>query len=152
MWKTIIVRAHMANSVFIRLLILIAAISIGGCATSAKPIPTEQAKRVPADRILDQKFMSPDAGMVSVVIKRDVGLVALCSVRFFVNGTAVADLMKGEKIELFLSPGDHMFAFNGNSVCEGTIVEGRVSVKENEPQTYRITQGPGGIYLTRTAF
>jgi hypothetical protein len=59
----------------------------------------------------------------------------LCSVRFFVNGAAVADLMKSEKIELFLSPGDHMFAFNGNSVCEGTLVEGRVTVKENEPQT-----------------
>lgn len=145
-------RERMVHSVFMGLLLLWATIFIGGCATSAKPIPTEQAKQVPTDRILDQKLMSPDAGRVSIVIKRDVGLVAICSVRFFVNGAAIADLMKGEKIELFLSPGDHMFAFNGNSVCEGTLVEGRVTVKENEPQTYRITQGAGGIYMTRTAF
>jgi hypothetical protein len=69
-----------------------------------------------------------------------------------VNGTAVADLMKGEKIELFLPPGRHMFAYNGNSVCQGTLVEGQVEIEASQPPTYRITQGPGGIYMTRTAF
>lgn len=139
------------HTMALSLLLLMSAL-ITGCATSAVPVPTEQAKPVPADRVLDNSLMSSGPSSVPIVIKRDVGLVALCSVRFFVNGTAIADLMKGEKIEFFLPPGKHMFAFNGNSLCQGTLVEGRVEVEENQPQAYRITQGSGGIYMTRTAF
>ena len=123
-----------------------------GCAT--QPIATSEAKEVPNSRILASRFTAKKEGAGVVIVKRDTGFMgALCSSRVFVDGTPVADIRVGEKVTLYLSPGEYIISSNPNGVCGGGLAEIRVNFSESETSTLRIRYGTSGDYtIQSTAF
>ncbi|EMG7933566.1 hypothetical protein [Enterobacter hormaechei] len=127
------------------LILVMGIIILSGCAT--KPISTEQAKEVPAQRLIDPSFTTNRDGSGQVIIKRDGGLRgSLCSVRVFADSKPIADLESGEKVTLFLNPGDHVFGAQGTGACYGGLTAQFGKVSEGKTISYRIGLGSVGDF------
>jgi hypothetical protein len=85
-----------------------AAVVLSGCAeTPAPPVPF---RAVPADRIVKPGVTQPGAGLVAVTVRRERSsnvIVRFRDAQVYVDGERVADLMNGEYLTLYLSPGVH---------------------------------------------
>ena len=97
---------HAASVVMAALLMLTAA--LGGCAsTPAEPVPFKPA---PAARIVQPGYMEPAPGLVAVDVRRkrsrDV-IVRFRDAPVYIDGERVTDLMNGEHVVFYLSPGVH---------------------------------------------
>lgn len=84
------------------------ACTLGGCAES--PAPPVPFKPVPAARIVKPGYTQPAPGLVAVDVRRE--RTANVIVRFrdaslYVDGVQVTDLMNGEHVVFYLSPGVH---------------------------------------------
>lgn len=85
-----------------------AAALLAGCAES--PAPPVPLRAVPAERIVGSARTQPGDGLVAVTLRRERS--ANVVVRFrdapvYVDGERVADLMNGEYLTLYLTPGVH---------------------------------------------
>ena len=86
--------------------VLSIAILLSGCATSA--IMSQQATMVPANRVT---LPSEMIGPVKAVFIRDTGITGSATYEhIFVDGKEAAALDPGEKVELSLQPGEHIFS------------------------------------------
>lgn len=87
--------------------VLVAA-TLSGCAeTPAPPVPL---RAVPADRFVEPRYAQPGAGLVAVNMRRERSsnlVVRFRDAPVYVDGERVADLMNGEYLDLYLSPGVH---------------------------------------------
>lgn len=127
------------------LILVMGIIILSGCAT--KPISNEQAKEVPAQRLIDPSFTTNRDGSGQVIIKRDGGLRgSLCSVRVFADSKPIADLEAGEKVTLFLRPGDHVFGAQGTGACYGGLTAQFGKVSDGKTISYRIGIGSVGDF------
>lgn len=86
--------------------VFLALILMAGCATTA--ISPKAAKHVPAERIyLAEKL--PAEGNVRVIFVRDTGFSGSGVYQHvFIDGNKAASLNPGEKVELIVSPGEHI--------------------------------------------
>jgi hypothetical protein len=84
---------------------------LAACAsTPAEPVPF---KAVPAERMLQPGYTEPGGNRLAVDLRRersDDVIVRFRSAQVYVDGERVADLMNGEHITFFLSPGTHRLA------------------------------------------
>jgi hypothetical protein len=92
----------------------LAALSLGvlaGCAsTPAEPVPF---KAVPAARIVRPGYTEPGAGLVAVDVRRERSrdvIVRFRSALVYIDGEQVTDVMNGEHVVFYLSPGVHRIA------------------------------------------
>lgn len=84
-----------------------AVFALTGCATST--VAPHQAKLVPADRVYHQPALSADATARAVFV-RDAGVFGSgVYLHLIVDGKKAASLDPGEKVELLLAPGEHIF-------------------------------------------
>ncbi len=94
-----------------RAVLAAAAICVTACgATPAEPVPF---KAVPAGRIVKQGYTQPGDGKVAVDVRRersDNVVVRFRDALVYVDGERVADLMNGEHVVFYLSPGVHRLA------------------------------------------
>ena len=89
-----------------RSLLLFMILSLTACATT--PLTINQATAVPDSRILASQLLAAVSNTGSLVVKRDSGFMgSACTIRVFVDAVAVADLKPSEKIEMYLSFGEH---------------------------------------------
>jgi len=82
-----------------------------GCAES--PADRVPLKDVPVERIVKQGYTQPEAGKIPVDVRRERGgdiVVKFRDVLVYVDGDRVSDLMSGERIVFYLSPGMHRIA------------------------------------------
>jgi len=82
-----------------------------GCAEG--PADHVPLKDVPVERIVRQGYTQPEAGKVPVDVRRERGgdiVVRFRDVLVYVDGEQVTDLMSGERIVFWLSPGMHRIA------------------------------------------
>ncbi len=124
-----------------------------GCAT--EPVPTSEARQVPRARIISPLLLAPGSGKESVIVKRDQGIMgAGCTSRLYVDGAPVADIETSEKVELFLSLGEHMLGAKPQGICSGNgAAESSVNVVQGRRKTFRISYGQGGDNIIQpTAF
>ena len=88
-----------------------AAAALGGCgATPAEPVPF---KEVPAARIVKPDYTQPAAGTIAVDVRRERSADVVVRFRdalVYVDGERVTDLMNGEHVVFYLSPGVHRLA------------------------------------------
>jgi len=88
--------------------IIVSAALLAGCeATPADKVPF---KDVSADRIVKPGYTQPGEGKVAVDLRRersDNVIVRFRDALVYVDGEQVADLMNGEHIVLWLTPGTH---------------------------------------------
>ena len=75
---------------------------------STTPVPFDQAKPVPGDRVLTygKKPVTPYS---TIQIARDTGFVGGgCFVAVHIDGRAVARIDTGEVVSLYVVPGEHL--------------------------------------------
>ncbi|WP_054934555.1 hypothetical protein [Paraburkholderia sp. XV] len=81
---------------------------VGGCA--ATPADKVPFKDVPAERVVKQGYTQPGADKVAVDLRRersDNVIVRFRDALVYVDGERIADIMNGEHIVLWLTPGTH---------------------------------------------
>lgn len=117
------------------LLLALAIASLAGCAsTPAEPVPF---KEVPAARIVKPGYTQPAAGLVAVDVRRERSrdvIVRFRDALVYIDGEQVADLMNGEHVVFYLSPGVHRI---GVSTQFDPVVEMRFTVTEDTRYTNR---------------
>lgn len=139
-----------------RFVVLAACVVIAGCGTV--PVAPDRAAPVPAARILDASWLTPDAAKVPVTIARDKGFVgSACAMRIDVARRQVAAIEQGERVVIYLAPGLHVMQVQsvGAGLCSSgvsTVKEATVEAKLGEPVAMRISMDMQGIYFARTAF
>jgi hypothetical protein len=101
-------RLHCHRKSALAALIMLACAALGGCAsTPAEPVPFKQ---VPAERIVRPGYTEPLAGLVAVDVRRERSrdvIVRFRNALVYVDGERVTDLMNGEHVVFYLSPGVH---------------------------------------------
>lgn len=86
----------------------VVAVLLSGCA--ATPADKVPFKDVPAERIVKQGCTQPGAAKVAVDLRRersDNVIVRFRDALVYVDGERVADIMNGEQIVFWLTPGTH---------------------------------------------
>lgn len=129
------------------------ALLVMACAT--QPVTIYQAYTVPSSRILAPQWLSQAPYTGSLIIKRDSGFMgSACTIRVFVDAVPVADLAPAEKVELFVSLGEHVVgATSSNGICGGGASEAAVVIRPEGQKILRIASGQSGdIYLQPSAF
>jgi len=89
---------------------------LSGCATS--PVSYSEAVPVPTERILSRDLATarPDTGHITV--SRDSGLMgAACTSRVFVDGKPIALMRNGERVDVYIEPGDHVLGVRPDGFC-----------------------------------
>jgi hypothetical protein len=103
--------SHAFVRVISRALLAAATLCVAACAaTPAEPVPF---KAVPADRIVKPGYTEPASGKVAVDLRRertDDVVVRFRDALVYVDGERVADLMNGEHVVFYLTPGLHRLA------------------------------------------
>jgi hypothetical protein len=128
------------------------AVSVMACAT--QPVTIYQAYTVPSSRILAPQWLSQAPYTGSLIIKRDSGFMgSACTIRVFVDSAPVADLAPAEKVELFVSLGEHIVGATSNGICGGGASEAAVVIVPEGQKILRIASGQSGdIFLQPSAF
>ncbi|WP_027793781.1 hypothetical protein [Paraburkholderia acidipaludis] len=101
-------------------------LALGGCAET--PEPPMPFKAVPVERILLPAYTQPGDGLVAVDVRRErTGnvIVRFRDAPVYVDGQRVTDLMNGEHVVFYLSPGVHRI---GVSTQFDPLVEIRFAV------------------------
>jgi hypothetical protein len=97
-----------ATTVRAAALAFVLAMLIAGCA--ATPADKVPFKDVPADRLVKPEYMQPGEGKVAVDLRRertDNVIVRFRDALVYLDGERVADIMNGEHIVFWLTPGTH---------------------------------------------
>ncbi len=102
------------------------ALALGSCAET--PEPPMPFKPVPTGRILLPAYTQPGEGLVAVDVRRERAsnvIVRFRDAPVYVDGQRVTDLMNGEYVVFYLSPGVHRI---GVSTQFDPVVEIRFAV------------------------
>src|SRR5262249_48994999 len=100
---------HRGKRAFILLALLLAS-----CATS--PVKTSESRVVPPSRLLPafSRISQASPHKAPIAIIRDSGSLNVgVRAKLFIDGAPVALLWSGERVEVFLSPGYHIFGVEG---------------------------------------
>ena len=101
------------------------------------------AKLTPHDKIY-KYFEKKNANDVKIILVRDSGFVASgCSVGFFVNTDLIADLVRSQRVDIYLPPGEYYFGAgtskNNTGLCSYTKNKGmKVVIDEAKENTFRM--------------
>lgn len=117
------------------LLLALVIASLAGCAsTPAEPVPF---KEVPQARIVQPGYTQPATGLVAVDVRRERSrdvIVRFRDALVYIDGEQVTDLMNGEHVIFYLSPGVHRI---GVSTQFDPVVEMRFTVTADTRYTNR---------------
>jgi hypothetical protein len=131
----------------------LAAASILAVACGTTPVPSSSAKPVPPDRIYATEFTKAHDGSAFLVVTRDSGLKGkACTVRFYVDGTHVADLRTSEQVRLFVEEGEHLVGVSAQG-CLGGSDQMSIVATLAKPILLHIQAGHGeGLKIQPSAF
>jgi hypothetical protein len=128
-------------------------LSLTACATT--PITIDQASVVPTSRVLATQWLTQTSNSGSLIVKRDSGFMgSACTIRVFLDAVPVADLAPSEKVELFVTFGEHSVVVSSNGMfCGGGTSEAAVVIMPERQRILRIASGQSGdIFLQPSAF
>lgn len=132
-------------------LLLAVAIILAGCST--EPMRTSDAFPVPANRIQNAKLLQPQSGYGYMLIKREMGFNGInCPIYLSADGEPFAEILPGEKIEVYLPPAEHIISARSNVVCGGTFEE-VIGFEVGQARAYRVGFGSrNDLLLQPTSF
>lgn len=121
--------------------ILLASVMIAGCAT--KPIPFEQAKPTPDNRL----YAFQDKNQpTKILVTRDRGYQGfLCGVKFYIDGKLAAQLESSEKAVFYVPEGEHAVSADHN--CHGPVDGTTITTKADASTGLRISVGINGAHI-----
>jgi hypothetical protein len=109
-----------------------------GCAVSTTPISTLATKPVPQSQIVNTAYQTPEPGDAHIIVKRDGGLFGSgCDFLVRIQGTVLASLKPGERIDLYVKPGDYILGAS-EGCGQKAVVEVEAQVTSGELKTYRL--------------
>jgi len=115
--------------------VMLGVAALGGCAsTPAEPVPF---KPVAAARIVRPGYTEPAPGLVAVDVRRERSrdvIVRFRDALVYIDGERVTDLMNGEHVVFYLSPGVHRI---GVSTQFDAVVELKLMVTADPRYTNR---------------
>jgi hypothetical protein len=125
---------------------------LSGCATD--PVATSAATPIPQGRIIKAGLTKAEPGTGSLIVKRDVGLnTAGCTFRLYIDGIPFADIDTGEKVQIYLKPGEHIIGSTPRTICMAGNAESAFVLVEGQTKVYRVSVGSAGeLRLQPTAF
>jgi hypothetical protein len=131
----------------IRLIQIAFALFLAACSTT--PVSTSSANAVAAAKWSERKD-----GYGTLIVKRDTGFMgAACKASVYVDGERIASLGPGDKVTVYLPPGEHITGAKNGGVCGGAVSEAQLTLAANQQRTYRIAiLDAGGIAIQPTAF
>jgi hypothetical protein len=101
-------RLHCHCRAALAALVMLACVALAGCAsTPAEPVPF---RMLPPERIVRPGYTEPAAGLVAVDVRRERSrdvIVRFRDALVYIDGEQVTDLMNGEHVVFYLSPGVH---------------------------------------------
>lgn len=113
-----------------------------GCSTT--PVPFDQAKPVPGERVL-AFGAKPSAPYGTIVVARDSGFIAGgCFVSVHIDGKPAARIDTGEVVKLYVPAGDHLVGMGadqqGKGMCDwgGPLKEQAATLKDGQTRKFRI--------------
>src|SRR5262249_39983880 len=128
--------------------LLLFALLVTGCATS--PVTVSESHTVPPARLLTGYSalaqLSPSRAAVTVI--RDAGLYGSGEpARPSVDGSPVARLWSRERVEFYVSPGDHIFAVVPEPQFLAGLVERSYSFVAGRHYYFRISISESGFTI-----
>ena len=123
-----------------------------GCATN--PVSNSEASVVPSSRVLAPELLRNRQGAAKITIKRDSGFMgSACAYKVFIDGRPVVLLRGGERVDFYVSPGQHVLGTYAEGICGGGTAEVEASVVAGQSKSYRIASGQDGtLQFLPTAF
>lgn len=122
--------------------VLAVASVMAGCSTT--PVPFDQAKAIPSERML-AFGAKPSAPYGTIVVARDTGFIAGgCFVAVYVDGRLAARIDTGEVVKLYVPAGDHLVGMGadqqGKGMCDwsGSLKEQAASINDGQVKRFRI--------------
>jgi hypothetical protein len=98
-------------------LVLLAS-ALCSCVVVSYNKPTEKAKPISTNQVIDNRYLTKTSASSEVIIKRDGGFAgSACSIRVFIDESAIADLWPEEKVVLYVPHGEHLFGAERNGIC-----------------------------------
>ena len=133
-------------------LIVVVAILLAGCATS--PVSVAKSRPVPPNRLLSGfgAFAYPSATTAQIVVVRDSGILgAGAPAKLLVDGAPVARLRPGERVQIFVSAGDHILGVKPDPQLMGALTETSSSVSAGRTYHFRISISETSFKIQPTA-
>jgi hypothetical protein len=120
--------------------VLLFVFSIVACATS--PVGADDAKLGTA---IWNPWQEPAAGTGELVVTRDKGIMGqACAQKVYVDSHVIGELRTGQKVTVYLPPGQHMAGVQPSGICGGGSAGVSVNVIAGQRQVYRIASGQSG--------
>jgi hypothetical protein len=125
------------------------ALTLAACANS--PVPLDQARAVPADRIFARDLAAPCDDCGHLIVVRDTGWVSgAATYHLYVDARAVADLYGGERIDLWVKPGRHVLSVR--ILGSTNIPEVATVIAAGETQAFRCGSTGSDIVIQPSAW
>ena len=112
--------------------------ALSGCAVSTVPISTAATTPVPQSQIINTEYQASEPSDAHIIVKLDAGFFAGgCDFLVRVQGTVLAALRPGQRIDLYVKPGNYILG--ASQGCGQTaVVEVEANVAAGELKTYRL--------------
>ena len=128
------------------------AILLSGCATS--PVKTARSRPVPSQRLLPEfaRVAQSSPQKAKVIVIRDAGILgAGAAAKLLVDGKGIAICRPGERVEFFLSSGDHILGVVPQPQLMGALSETSLSASSGRAYHFRISISETSFKIQSTA-
>lgn len=118
--------------------IILLGCSLCGCAVATVPISTSATTPVPQSQIINAAYQTSEPGDAHIIVKRDTGFYgSACDFLVRVQGTVLAALKPGQRIDLYVKPGNYILG--ASQGCGRTaVIEVEADVAADQLKTFRL--------------
>lgn len=112
--------------------------ALSGCAVATTPISTAATTPVPQSQIINTAYQTPESGDAHIIVKRDAGFLGSgCDSLVRVQGTVLAALRPGQRIDLYVKPGSYILGAS-EGCGQKAVIEIEAQVTAGELKTFRL--------------
>lgn len=124
-------------------------LGLAGCATS--PVGADAAN---PGTIVPNPWQNPSPGTGELVVVRDKGFTgSACAEKVYVDSQEVAELRTGQRVSVYLPPGEHTAGVKPAGMCGGGSATTNINVVAGRRQVYRVgSQQSGDIKIEPSPF
>lgn len=88
-----------------------------------------------------------------LIIKRDSGFSGRgCNIVVFLDGSKLAELSAGEKVETYIAPGKHMVGARATGLCPKSTPEASFVMAPHATETFRVGFNEASMFIQPSAF
>jgi hypothetical protein len=126
----------------------VSVVLLASCATS--PVKVSESREIPSQRRLSgfAAVSQPSADKATVIVIRDAGLLgAGAPAKLLVDGAPVARLWSGERVQFYVTGGDHIFGVKPDPQLTGALTENSFSLAAGHTYHFRISVSESSLRI-----